>query len=90
MTLKELISALGCSKYPERWESIYSEAVEIYESKKIPFSTPNITTLFTKNTEFLKTLSRFTKEQLLLLQRKRSFQFSSVFFAQLCATEQIF
>lgn len=82
MTLKELISALGCSKYPERWESIYSEAVEIYESQKNPLlDTEYYDTLHEKYGVFENTLEIYKRAASLVAKKKEL----SIFFCLLCS-----
>ena len=39
-TIDELMSRLGCARFPERWRSIYSEASDIYEKRENPLLKP--------------------------------------------------
>ena len=39
-TIDALMSRLGCKKYPERWNDIYAEALEIYNQGANPLLDP--------------------------------------------------
>ena len=36
ITINELMDRLGCKKYPERWNDIYAEALEMFNSGANP------------------------------------------------------
>ena len=41
ITLKALMTELGCTKYPERWDNFYEEVLEKYNSCGNPLATPD-------------------------------------------------
>lgn len=41
-TIQELMSALGCTKWPERWAEIYDDVMEQYEKCGCEFTNPDI------------------------------------------------